>query len=484
MSGYGILGCGAYVPLLRLPRARIAEAHGWLNPARAAGVRGERSVAAWDEDALTMAVEAARDSLRDLVAQVGIDRVQLVSTTPPFADRSNSGLLAAALDLPETVVATDAGGSLRAATAALRQLAADRAPTTLLTASDRRLARPGGGAELAYGDGAAALVVGPGEPLAEILGSAGLTRDLVDHYRATGEDFDYAFEERWVRDEGWFALVPDTARAALDAAGITAGDIDRFICPAPARVAKKLAKLIGLDDAAPADPLLDTPGHTGVAHPLLQLCAALEQATPGQRLLLVGFGQGADALVLRTTDRIGKPSARTGVAGHLARRREEHHYMRFLSFQGLVDIDWGMRAEHDRRTAQSAHYRKRDAINAFVGGRCSACGTCQFPASHVCVHCGAVDTQAPHRFADSRARVKTFTEDWQAHSPAPPLMYGSVSFEEGGSVMMEYADFAPGELAVGLALRMAFRIKDIDERRGFRRYFWKPVAAEPPQEAR
>jgi uncharacterized OB-fold protein len=40
---------------------------------------------------------------------------------------------------------------------------------------------------------------------------------------------------------------------------------------------------------------------------------------------------------------------------------------------------------------------------------------------------------------------------------------------------MEFTDVESGDLEVGLLVRMTFRIKDIDERRAFRRYFWKPA---------
>jgi hydroxymethylglutaryl-CoA synthase len=39
--------------------------------------------------------------------------------------------------------------------------------------------------------------------------------------------------------------------------------------------------------------------------------------------------------------------------------------------------------------------------------------------------------------------------------------------------LMEFTDTDAGELRVGLPVRMVFRIKDFDMKRGFRRYFWK-----------
>jgi len=42
--------------------------------------------------------------------------------------------------------------------------------------------------------------VGDTDVVAEYLGSYSVTHDFVDHYRASGKEFDYMWEERWVRD--------------------------------------------------------------------------------------------------------------------------------------------------------------------------------------------------------------------------------------------------------------------------------------------
>ena len=59
----GILAFGAYVPRLRLARKAVAEANAWFNPALRSLAKGERAICNWDEDSVTMAVEAARDCL-------------------------------------------------------------------------------------------------------------------------------------------------------------------------------------------------------------------------------------------------------------------------------------------------------------------------------------------------------------------------------------------------------------------------------------
>ena len=56
----GITGYGAYIPRLRLQRAAVVEANKWANPGLAGLAKGERAMANWDEDSVTLAVEAAR----------------------------------------------------------------------------------------------------------------------------------------------------------------------------------------------------------------------------------------------------------------------------------------------------------------------------------------------------------------------------------------------------------------------------------------
>src|SRR5262249_58085511 len=114
----GILAFGAYIPCGRLPRKAIAETHGWFNPALKGQARGERAFCNWDEDPVTMAVEAARDALagRD---RTSIAALRLASTTYPFLDRLHSGIVAGALNLTEDVSAIDVAASQRAATSAL-----------------------------------------------------------------------------------------------------------------------------------------------------------------------------------------------------------------------------------------------------------------------------------------------------------------------------------------------------------------------------
>ncbi len=475
-----IVAAGASIPRLRLPRATIAAAMGWLGGASSRAT-GARSTCNWDEDALTLAIDAARGAL---AGAPKVDALCLASTTLPFADRSNAALAAGCLDLDAGVETLEFGGSLRAGTGAL-SAAAKRAGMTLVVGSDARLARPGSPQEPLLGHGAAALLVrgavaeGTTPPaLCDVLATAHEAADFVDHYRMGGSEFDYALEERWVRDEALAGLPAHVVRAALARAGVAPEAVALFAMPGAN--AKRVAAETGLARAALVDALHGDCGDTGVAHPLLMLVAALEQAQPGDVIVLAGFGQGVDALVLRAGDALpGWRATQRPLAAALARRRDETHYTRFLSHSGLLEAEFGMRAERDNRTAHSVAWRKHESLDAFRGGRCRDCGTVQFPRSRVCVNpdCRRTDSQDSYRLADSSGTVKTFTEDWQAYSRRPPYVYGNVGFAEGGNLLMEFTDLDAGELAVGDRVRFVLRIKDQDPLRRFRRYFWKAVKA-------
>jgi 3-hydroxy-3-methylglutaryl CoA synthase/uncharacterized OB-fold protein len=480
MARPGLLAFGAYVPRRRLERKAILAATGWAGGARGGRAAGRRSYCAWDEDSLTMAVEAARDCLAG-VDRAAVRQVVFASTTHPWADRSNAGVVAGALDLDDSVRASDASGHQQAGLGAVLdacQRVRDGDGEILVVAADRRIARPASEQELRFGHGAAAVRVGTGECIAELLGSRSLRADFVDHYRAAGADADYALEERWIRDEGYRKLVPEAVAGALASCALAPSAVRHLVVQAPARHADAVARDLGIAADAVRDDLQGECGDTGVAHPLLMLGDALERAAAGEVIVVAGFGQGCDALVLRATGRPATTGA--GCRGALAAGAADGEYLRFLSNCGLVELDWGARAERDNRTAQTVAWRRHRDLLGFVGGRCSRCGTVQFPRTRACVNpdCRAFDTQVGHPLAESRGTVKTYTEDWLAVTRSPPCVYGNVALENGANVFVEFADTGPGAVAVGTPVRFVFRIKDLDSLRGFRRYFWKATPVE------
>jgi 3-hydroxy-3-methylglutaryl CoA synthase len=483
---FGITGYGGYVPRLRLARRAVVDANAWYAPHLAGKGKGTRAMGNWDEDSITMAVAAARDCLGAGEDRSHVRSVLLASATLPFAERLNAVVVCEALTLREDVEAIDMGGSQRSALSALTQAVATvRAGggDALVVASDNRKTRAASSQELDFGDGAAALLIGADRVIAEYLGAGTLSVDFIDHFRASGEDIDYAWEERWVRDEGIGKLVPRAIATALAEAGVGAGEIDHFIFPTTfQKMDAQLAKRCGIRAEAVVDALAGQVGDTGVPHALLLLAQVLERARPGQRILVAQFGSGAQALVFRVTDAIGAFRPAKGVSRWLAAGVEEHSYTKFLSFKDQLRLERGMRGEQDRKTALSTAYRHKSAILGLVAGRCEVSGSVHFPPSRLSYDQGQPlqDTQKPHKLAERKARVLSWSAESLSFHRSPPHHYGQVDFEGGGRILMEFTDVAQGDIDAGTELEMVFRIKDIDELRGFTRYFWKATPVRAP----
>jgi uncharacterized OB-fold protein len=209
---------------------------------------------------------------------------------------------------------------------------------------------------------------------------------------------------------------------------------------------------------------------------LLQLIVALERGKPGDLVVVAAFATGCEVAafeILRSTTATG----RRGFAGSVLRRIPETAYLKMLSFDGELDVDWGMRAETDSKTPLTELYRSATQILGFLGGHCCRCQAIQFPRLPACVNCGAIESQAPHALADEPARVATYTADWLMYTPSPPLYVGLVQFDVGARVLMEITDVGAEGLEVGSPLEMNFRIKERDSLRHFDRYFWKAAPA-------
>ena len=136
----GIISYGAYVPMLRIDRSIIAHESG------GGSMGGERSLASWDEDCLTMGVEAGLDCLAGFDPKE-VDGLYFATVSSPFKQKSASSIIASALDLRKDVHTWDLGSSTRAGTsavkAALDSVKAGSAEKVLVIAAEHRVGRPG-----------------------------------------------------------------------------------------------------------------------------------------------------------------------------------------------------------------------------------------------------------------------------------------------------------------------------------------------------
>jgi 3-hydroxy-3-methylglutaryl CoA synthase/uncharacterized OB-fold protein len=454
---------------------------GWMNPANIANAAGEKAVANFDEDSITMAVAAGIDALNGMDRST-VDAVYFASTTMPYKERLNAGIITPALGLKDQVRAADFTGGIKAGTtaliAALEGVESKRLENVVVTASDCRLGKPSSPQELIFGDGAAALVVGSKDVIAEFKGSYSVTYDFGDHYRGAFTKYDRQWEDRWIRDLGFAQFIPEAVNGLLDKYKLKMEDFTKVIYPCHYGGArKKLGGLLGIAPEADQNNLQAELGETGTPHSLVMLVKALEEANPGDKLLVVSFGSGCDALFFEVTDNIKKLSSRNGISGCLANKADLDNYTKYLVWRDVLPGDRGMRGEEDNWTRWSSLWRARPFVLGLWGGKCKKCGTAQLPAQKICVNpdCGAVDAMEQILFSDKTGRIASFTGDMLAASVNPPAIYGAVEFEGGGKSYFDFTDCDLESLETGMPVNMSFRRKYFDERRDISGYFWKAV---------
>jgi len=454
----GIVRYGTYIPFTRLSRAAIGAG------------RGERSVAGFDEDSVSMAVEAGREAMR---GGVTVDDILFATTSPAYAEKLDTATIQAALDLPESVRSVELGGSSRAGLAALL-LGLDLARAgrrCLVVASDVVVGAPGGPRESQGGDGAVAFVTGgDGDAVARVLGAASATVEILDVWRLPEDRFARQWEERFSADTLGPTII-ETAERALKAAGVAAASLTGVILDgANPRSMANLPRALGVKPELVADSLAATIGRTGSAHAGLLLARALDQARPGDRLLVVCEADGADALVLEVTEAIRSMHPVRKVDRWIASKRGDLAYNTFLKWRGILPFEPPRRPDPERPAAPPMRRHERWKL-AFVGSRCVKCQTGHLPPQRVCVKCGAVDQMRDERFADTSCRVATYTVDHLAYSLQPPVVAAFVDYEGGGRFTCELTDVDPKEVAIGNHLEMTFR--RLYTAQGVHNYFWK-----------
>lgn len=305
MTKVGIVGYGAYTPHRYVAAIDI--------DARAVGLGlDKKSVAAWDEDSVTMGVEAARQAL--IMAQVEASQVEAIymgSESPPYAVKPSSTIVGDFLGVGEAYQAVDLQFACKAAAAGFQmaygQLQSGQISHALVIGADKSQAKKGDALEWSAGAAAAAVLLGRSHVLATLVARSSVSSDTPDFWRRDGMDFP-SHAGRFTGEPGYFHHIEQALTQLMDTYHFSPTDFDHVILHMPnGKFPKKLAHDFHFrDEQLQAGFTVTEIGNPYAASVLFGLTAVLDQAKPGQKILLVAYGSGAgaDALVLETTSAI------------------------------------------------------------------------------------------------------------------------------------------------------------------------------------
>ena len=468
MSGIRSYGC--YIPFHRLKRSEIGETYGGM------GKKGERAVAYYDEDSLTMAVAAAQNAFdgHDIDR---VDAVYFASTTAPYLEKECATQIAAVLDVGKELSTADFSHSLRACASAmiLADRNAARGETTMVGVGDCRMGGADGANEAAFGDGGAAFLFSDQNVIAKTLGTCSISAEYHDNWRGKHDAIVRNWDVRYHNTQHYLPYVQQAVKKILSLLELEPKDFSKIVLYAhDERYQKECALKLGFTPEQLQPCLYTDIGNTGAAAAPIMLAAALDEAAPGEKILYVSYSDGCDVMAFETTEAIASYRPNRTVHELIAHKDNTIPYGKYLKWRELLVFEPQKRPQQERSSLPD-YYRNYMKIQGVYGSICTECGTPQFPPQRVCVNCRSIDKMRPYRFYGRPATVRTFTMDGLSLSLDPPNYLVVVDFEGGGKMMTYLVDCRPEDISVGMKVSLSFR--RIFEANGVSTYFWKVVPA-------
>jgi len=342
----GIIGYGAYIPRYRIKTSEVARAWGWEAQAYRKGLgMEEKSVAARDQDCITLAVEAARRAIRrGGTDPAKIGAIYIGSESHPYAVKSSGTVVSEAIGTSRWIHAADLEFACKAGTEAMylcsRLVEAGAAECALAIGSDTAQGAPGDPLEFATAAGAAAFLFGREGAVATMDASLSYASDTPDFWRREGERFP-RHGGRFTGEPGYFHHTMTAGRKLLEQTGLKVGDFAHAIFHQPnGKFPVRAGELLGFSkEQCRAGLLSPRIGNVYSAASPLGLCAVLDAAKPGQKIFMVSYGSGAgsDGFVFTVTGRIAEVRSRgPTVEEILSRPTVQLDYTRYARFRSKI----------------------------------------------------------------------------------------------------------------------------------------------------
>ncbi|MHA1670833.1 MAG: OB-fold domain-containing protein [Promethearchaeota archaeon] len=478
----GIKSYGAYLPKYMLPRELIAKA--WDFPA----VPGTKAIAMEDEDSLTMSVEAGLDCLEGIDPKT-IDGIFFASTTQVYTEKDSASLIATVLDMRESIITADFTDSTKAGTTALTRAvdtikANKDIKSILVVAADTRKPEPSTMWEYGFADGAAALLIADEENIPISIDdyysvSANVTGPWK---RADKDEFIRTFEVK-MDAKFYVESITKVMSEILKRNSLNPSEdigIAAYYYNNP-RMHSRISKIMKFGQGVAQNSLFFQVGDTGTPMPFLLLIASLRRPKQDAKIIMAGYGDGADAILMQVRNKdgvrdIGK--GRMGFVGHQKSMTLIKNYSKFIGFKELLEKD-----RYTRKSSAVTVWRDTPSVYKWYGVKCKNCGIVQYPdLSRSCSVCRA-DDQFEHVKLSKKGIIFTYTLDHLVggaylNTPVPRCV---IDLDGGGRVLVNMTEIEKPEENVSIGMKVEMTFRKEHEGAEFKNYYWKcrPVRGRP-----
>lgn len=343
----GIVGYGTYIPRYRVKLADIADV--WKKDAGEilSGLKVvEKTVPAFDEDTVTIGVEASKRALA--MAQIDVSKIQSVyvgSESHPYAVNPTSTIVAEYLGIGRDFFAADLEFACKAGTAGIQVTAglikSGITEYGLVLGADIAQGKPRDVLEFTAGTAAGAYILGSkkSEILAEILAMSSFSSDTPDFWRRDGVRYPSHFG-RFTGEPAYFTHVLSEARKLLLQSKTRPENFDYCVFHMPnGKFPRIVAKKLGFTPEQLQPSLtVDSIGNPYSASSLVGLAAILDISKPNQKIFFVSYGSGAgsDGFIFKTTSVITKKQKQTIPVSKQIENKQYISYTTYLKHMHVI----------------------------------------------------------------------------------------------------------------------------------------------------
>jgi hydroxymethylglutaryl-CoA synthase len=346
-SAIGIVGYGSYVPRFRIRVEEIARIWG----AEADSIKKslnveEKAVPDYDEDTVTISVEAARNALQRAGINPGeIEAVFVGSESHPYVVKPSGTIVAEALGASEKLFCADLEFACKAGTAGMQicyaMLKAGMIKYGLAIGADCAQGRPGDALEYTAAAGGAAFILGK-DPLAVIEDTVSFATNTPDFFRREGQPYP-RHAGRFTGEPAYFKHVTGAANLFFEKTGMKPSDFDYAVFHMPnGKFPMKIAKDFGFPLEKIKQGLVVTKvGNSYSGSSLVGLSNVLDIAKPGQRIFMTSYGSGAgaDSFSFLMTDRIDERRNKAKLTREYLENKEYVDYGIYAKVKGKIKLD-------------------------------------------------------------------------------------------------------------------------------------------------